>query len=306
VRHTRRALSCKVARRDPRPPEPAVIPAHRLDGPAGAAVVVLSNSLGATWDMWEPQLPALTSRFRVLRYDQRGHGATATPGPGPYTIDRLGADLIELLDHLELARASLTGVSLGGMVALWVAVHHPERVERLVLACTAAELGPPESWLERAAAVRASSPSSLRAALLGRWFTPGYPQRHPGVTALVDRMLGATDAEGYAGCCEAIAAMDQRGDLARVSAPTLVVAGAEDPVTPPARAQELQSGIAGASLLVLPGAAHLANIEQADAFNAALVDHLEGLAATGAEELRAGPTDPPGGPTDPPGGPPAR
>lgn len=263
-----------------------MIPAHHVDGPAGAPVLVLSNSLGTTTAMWEPQLAVLATRFRVVRYEHRGHGGTRPFAPGPYTIAELGTDLVELLDHLGVERASLCGVSLGGMVALWVAAHHPERVERLVLACTAAELGPPGPWAERAVTVRASSPSALREALLGRWFTPGFVERRPEVAEAVTAMLAAADPEGYAGCCEAIGDLDLRPDLAAVAAPTLVVAGAADPVAPPARALELQSGIPGAALTVLAGAAHLANIEQAGAFTDAVVDHLAGRAASRGDAMR--------------------
>lgn len=263
-----------------------MIPSHRVDGPPGAPVLVLSNSLGASSAMWDAQVPLLTTRFRVVRYEQRGHGGTTAPAPGPYTIAELGTDLVELLDHLGVERAAICGVSLGGMVALWVAVHHPQRVEGLVLACTAAELGPPESWAERAASVRAASPSVLTQTLVGRWFTPGFVQRRPEVAGAVAAMLAADDPEGYAGCCEAIGAMDQRPDLGQVAAPTLVIAGADDPVTPPARALELQAGIPGASLVVLAGASHLANIEQPAAFTQAVVDHLAGTVVERGDAMR--------------------
>ncbi|HLH45692.1 MAG TPA: 3-oxoadipate enol-lactonase [Acidimicrobiales bacterium] len=263
-----------------------MIPPHRIDGPDGAPAVVLSNSLGTTWRMWDPQLPTLTQRFRVVRYEHRGHGGTAPPAPGPYRIADLGGDVIELLDHLGVERASICGLSLGGMVALWLAAHHPQRVERLVLACTAAELGPPEGWTERAATVRADSPAAMAPALLWRWFTPGFVGRRPDVAELVTEMLGSAAAEGYAGCCEAIGAMDQRPDLGSVVAPTLVIAGAQDPVTPPARCLELQAGVPGAALVVLPGAAHLANIEQAAAFDEALVGHLAGTSLQRGDAMR--------------------
>lgn len=263
-----------------------MIPSHRVDGPADAPVLVLSNSLGTSSAMWDAQAPVLTTRFRVVRYEQRGHSGTPAPAPGPYTIADLGTDLVELLDHLGVERAALCGVSLGGMVALWVAVHHPERVDGLVLACTAAELGPPDGWAERAATVRAASPSALAETLVGRWFTPGFVQRRPEVAEAVAAMLAADDPEGYAGCCEAIGAMDQRPDLGRVAAPTLVIAGADDPVTPPARAVELQAGIPGASLLVLAGASHLANIEQPAAFTQAVVDHLAGTIVERGDAMR--------------------
>ncbi|MDQ2727995.1 MAG: 4-carboxymuconolactone decarboxylase, partial [Actinomycetota bacterium] len=214
-------------------------------------------------------------RFRVLRYEQRGHGGTPAP-PGPYRIEQLGADVIDLLDHLGEPRASVLGLSLGGMVALCVAANHPERVDRLVLTCTAAHLPPAEGWTERAAHVRADGVLSLYEATLGRWFVPGFIEERPDVADAVHAMLGAVDSEGYAGCCEAIGAMDQRPSLASVTAPTLVIAGADDPTTPPAVGLELASGIAGASFLVLAGAAHLANIASPERYTDAVVDHLTG------------------------------
>lgn len=262
-----------------------MLPTYRVEGPAYAPAVVLGNSLGATSAMWDAQVPALVGRFRVVRYEQRGHGGTAAP-PGPYSMADLGGDVIELLDHLGIEQAALCGVSLGGMVALWVASHHPERVSGLVLSGVAAQLPPAEAWAERAAAVRASGPASLAETLLGRWFTPTFLDGHPEVGSAVRRWLAAADPEGYAGCCEAIGGMDQRGDLAAVTAPTLVVTGAMDPVAPPAVALGLQEGISGSALLVLAHAAHLANIEQPDRFTEAVVDHLAGPPAERGRRAR--------------------
>jgi 3-oxoadipate enol-lactonase len=182
-----------------------VVPSYRIDGPDGAPLLVLANSLGTTSAMWEPQLRLLTGWFRVLRYEHRGHGGTSVP-PGPYTIEQLGDDVLDLLDAVREPRASLCGLSLGGMVAMWLAAHAPERVERLVLCCTAPRLPPAELWAERAATVRQSGPQVLLDALMGRWFTPGFAARRPELARLVAGMLGTVDAEGYAGCCEAIGA----------------------------------------------------------------------------------------------------
>jgi 3-oxoadipate enol-lactonase/4-carboxymuconolactone decarboxylase len=236
--------------------------------------------------MWEPQMPALSRWFRVIRYEHRGHGGTTPPFPGPYTIEQLGGDLLELLDHLGAPHASLCGLSLGGMVALWFASHHPGRVDRLVLACTAAELGPSTQWVERAATVRNADPQVLVGTLRERWFTPGFLDANHEVDRLVTSMLAAVDAEGYAGCCEAIAEVDLRSELGCVAAPTLVIAGSIDPVAPPARGLELQAGIHDASLVVLAGAAHLANLEQAGAFTDALIEHLAGRPAERGEATR--------------------
>jgi len=254
-----------------------VIPVrYELEGPAQAPLLVLSNSLGASSQMWAAQIPSLTGRFRVLRYEQRGHGGTAA-STGPYTIADLGGDVVDLLDHLGEPTASICGLSLGGMVAMWVAAHHADRVDSLVLSCTAPALGPAGAWLERAATVRAGGPGVLLEGLLARWFSGGFVARRPDVAELVASMLGQVDSEGYAGCCEAIAAMDQRGDLERITASTLVIAGAEDPGTPPSIALGIHSSIKGSSLVVIPRAAHLANVEQPDRYNRALLDHLGGL-----------------------------
>ncbi|MGH9061562.1 MAG: alpha/beta fold hydrolase, partial [Acidimicrobiales bacterium] len=241
----------------------------------------------------DAQVPVLAGRFRVLRYEQRGHGGTAPPGPGPYTVADLGGDVVTLLDHLGVARASFCGVSLGGMVGVWLAAHRPERIERLVLACTAARLPPAEGWRERAAHVRRSGTSPQVQGALGRWFTPGFGDRRPETARAVAAMLAGADPEGYAGCCEAIAAMDQRADLARVVAPTLVLAGAEDPVTPPALGLELHQGVAGSALVVVPGAAHLVNVEQPRPFNEAVVAHLAGTAEERGRRLRTEVLGPP-------------
>jgi 3-oxoadipate enol-lactonase/4-carboxymuconolactone decarboxylase len=259
--------------------------AYRLDGPATAPVLLLSNSLGTDAGMWSGQLPAFTSLFQVLRYEQRGHGGSSAV-PGPYTIDELGADAVALLDVLGIERASICGTSLGGMVGMWVAAHHPERVERLVLACTAPALPPAQAWHERAAAARAAGVAPLAGILFPRWFPPGFAEEHPEVLASVVAMLERCDGEGYAGCCEAIASMDQRPSLARITAPTLVLAGADDPVTPPAGALELAGAITGASLVVLAGAAHLANLAQPERFGAAVLDHLSGPAVLRGASIR--------------------
>jgi 3-oxoadipate enol-lactonase / 4-carboxymuconolactone decarboxylase len=255
-----------------------VIPAsYRIEGPAGAPLLILANSLGTTSAMWDPQMPAWTARFRVLRFEHRGHGGTPGP-PGPYRMDELADDLIDLLDHLGEESASICGLSIGGMVALSLASRYPDRVDGLVLACTAAALPTPEAWVERAAAVREKGTDFLLDALLGRWFTPGFVERRPEMGALLKTMLSSADPEGYAGSCEAIGEADLQGALAAVRASTLVLAGALDPVAPPVMALELAEGIQGAALTVLPAAAHLANLEQPDRFAGAVIDHLSGSA----------------------------
>jgi 3-oxoadipate enol-lactonase len=248
---------------------------YSLEGPEGAPVIAFTGSLGTDLTMWKPQSDPLGERFRVVRYDIRGHGSSAVP-PTPYSIADLGTDLIALLDRLEIERVSLCGLSIGGMTSMWAAAHAPERVDRLVLCCTSAQLGPKEAWLERAATVRADGVGAIADAVLARWFTPGFAAGARG-QAVVERMraiLTATPAEGYAGCCEAIAEMDLRGDLPSIAAPTLVLAGKDDPATPPEHGRLIAELIPNARFEVVSNAAHLANIERAELVTAKILRFL--------------------------------
>ncbi|HYW25891.1 MAG TPA: alpha/beta fold hydrolase, partial [Terriglobales bacterium] len=213
-----------------------------LTGPAGAPVVVLGNSMGTTGEVWEPQAGVLGERFRLLRFEHRGHGGSPAP-PGPYTIGELGADVIRLLDDFGVEAASYCGISLGGMIGMWLAAHAPERVGALALCCTSAYLPPAGFWDGRAAQARATGMASISEQVVGRWFTPAFYARNPATVAAFVTTLEGVDPEGYAGCCEAIAAMDLRASLGRISAPVLVIAGAEDPATPPWHAARIASGV---------------------------------------------------------------
>jgi 3-oxoadipate enol-lactonase len=255
------------------PPMSTVELHHTFAGPQDAGVVVLSNSLGTTLAMWEPQAAALARGHRVLRYDLRGHGDSSVP-EAPYSIADLGSDLLALLDRTGTARASLFGVSLGGMVSMWVAAHAPERVDRLILCSTSAVMGPPESWTERAALVRREGTAAVADAVVARWFTRAFAAAQPDVVARIRGQLAATPAEGYAGCCEAIREMDQRPDLPAIAAPTLVIAAEGDPSTPPAHARTIAGLIPGARLEVLDRGAHLVNVEAPDVVNPLVLAHL--------------------------------
>lgn len=224
-------------------------------------VVVLSNSLGTTSGLWDRQLPALEPRFRVVRYEHRGRTS----------VEALARDLLELLDAEGVERAHLCGVSLGGAVAMWLGANVPDRVDRLVLACTTSRFPDPGRYRERAQLVRAEGTTSLVDATLDRWFTPGFAERERFAA-----MLRAAPREEYAACCEAVAAWDFYGRLGEIAAPTLVVAGSEDPTVPPQEAERLAAAIPDARLIVLEGAAHLANAERPDAFNEAVLAHLGG------------------------------
>lgn len=246
---------------------------YELGGREGAPVVAFTGSLGTDLTMWRPQSERLGERFRTLRYDVRGHGASPVP-PGPYSMDELGSDLVALLDRLGVERVSLCGLSIGGMISMWVAAHAPERVERLVLCCTSAKLGPPETWHERAATVRAEGVGAIADAVLGRWFTPPFAAEHPEVIERMRGMLIATAPEGYAGCCEAIAAMDLTPALPSVTAPTLVLAAEQDPSTPPEHGRRVAELIPGARFEVISPAAHIATVERPDLTTAMILRFL--------------------------------
>jgi 3-oxoadipate enol-lactonase len=247
---------------------------YRYDGPRDAPLLALSNSLGTDYRMWEPQLAALTRRFRVLRYDSRGHGASVAPA-GPYTMEGLGRDARDLFDALGIARASFCGLSMGGMVGMWLAANTPERVERLLLCNTAAQMGPPSFWDARIAAVRAGGMRAIAAGVVARWFTADFAAREPQVIERMEQTLAHTPAEGYIACCAAIRDMDQRALLAHIQAPTLVIAGAHDTAATPADGRFLAQSIAGVRLVELD-AAHLSNIEAAGAFTDVALRFLTG------------------------------
>jgi 3-oxoadipate enol-lactonase len=247
---------------------------HALEGPEEAPMLVAANSLGTTLRMWDDQAPALLESFRLLRYDHRGHGDSPVP-PGPYAIGDLGRDVLALMDRLEVERFSFCGLSIGGMAGMWLASEAPERVERLVLCCTAARFAPPEQWDERAETVRADGVGAIANAVLERWFTPPFRESRPEVVEWARGMLSNTPAEGYAGCCEAIRDADLRSRLETIRAPTLVVAGADDPAAPVEEAELIRDSISDAHLVVVEQAAHLANVEQPEAVTQALLEHLE-------------------------------
>jgi 3-oxoadipate enol-lactonase len=248
---------------------------YEASGPATAPVLVLAGSLGTDRSMWDPQVAPLASRFRVVRYDLRGHGESPVP-PAPYSVADLGEDLLALLDRLEIERASLCGLSIGGMTSMWVAARAPERVERMVLCSTTAWFGSAASaaYAERAAIVRERGLEELADSVVARWFTAKFREAERDVVARMRRILVATPPEGYAGCCEAIAAMDLRPELSSISVPTLVVAAEDDPATPPQHGRAVADGIAGAAFTVVPSAAHLASIERAELVTTLLLRFL--------------------------------
>jgi 3-oxoadipate enol-lactonase len=251
----------------------AVAVSYTVDGAADAPVVVLSNSLGATRAMWDPQVPALAERYRVVTYDTRGHGESPAPA-GPYTLDDLVDDLVALLDEVGAERAHVAGLSLGGMIGMRLAVRNPERVHRLAVLCTSAKPDP-QPFLDRAATVRSGGTAPLAPTVAGRWVTPPFAAEHPKLVARLEAMIAGADDEGYAACCEVVAGVDLREDLARITAPTLVVSGAEDLALPPEHQRLIVDGIPGAELLTVSPAAHLANLERTLEVTGALLGHFD-------------------------------
>lgn len=248
---------------------------YLLEGPAGAPVLVLSNSLGTDLHMWDAQVPAFTRHFRVLRYDTRGHGQSLV-SEGPYRIEQLGRDVLALLDALDIPKAHFCGLSMGGLIGQWLAINAPERIQRLVLCNTAAKIGTPEVWNPRIDAVLtggAQAMADLRDASISRWFTPDFAEAQPEKVEAIVGMLARTSPQGYAANCAAVRDADFREQLAVIQAPTLVVCGSGDPVTTPEHGRFMQARIAGAELVEFP-AAHLSNVQAGEAFSQRVLTFL--------------------------------
>jgi 3-oxoadipate enol-lactonase len=246
---------------------------HEVIGPDDAPPLLMGGSLGTTLRMWDRQRP-LSEQLRLVPFDHRGHGGSSVPPP-PYEIAGLGRDVLELMDSLGLERASYCGLSIGGMVGMWLAAAAPERIDRLVLIATSPYMPPASLWQERAAAVlEAGSVEPIADAVLERWLTPPYVAEHPEVRSELRGMLVGTPAAGYAACCGAIERMDLRDQLGAITAPTLVVSGSEDPATPPEGGEQIAVAIPNARHEVVSGAAHLAAVEQPQPINRLILEHL--------------------------------
>ncbi|AOG22015.1 3-oxoadipate enol-lactonase [Acidovorax sp. RAC01] len=251
-----------------------------VDGDAAAPALVLGNSLGTTLEMWEPQVPAFSQAFRVIRYDTRGHGGSPVT-PGPYSFEELGLDVLAILDALGVDKASFCGISMGGHTGLWLGVHAGHRLQALAVCNSAARIGALGPWMERAAMVRSAGAAGMRTladSAPGRWFTNEFAQAQPAVVHAAQEWIAGIEPEGYAACCEALGASDLRNALGRITTPTLLLAGDADPVTTVADAQAMQAGIPGSKLAVVP-ASHLSNLEAPQAFSAAVLGFLAGTAA---------------------------
>jgi 3-oxoadipate enol-lactonase len=247
---------------------------HRFDGPDDAPVIALSSSLGTTNELWDPQAAELAKSFRVLRYDHRGHGRSDVP-PGPYTVERLSTDVVELLDRLGVGSVTFCGLSLGGAVGMWLSSRMPERVERLVLCCTSARFADREFWLERARTVRERGVAAVADVVLERWFTAAFRAKEPETVERFRGLLLSTPREGYAACCDALAEWDFRDELRTIGAPTLVVVAEHDLSAPPEHGELIARRVLGAGLVAVLGAAHLANVEQPEAITQAIAAHAQ-------------------------------
>lgn len=246
----------------------------RVDGPSDAPPLLLCNSLGTDLTSWDPQLERWRSGRRVLRFDQRGHGASQAPPP-PYGLDRLGRDALAVLDGCDAERADVCGISLGGLVALWLAATAPDRVRRLVLADTGLRIGTEHAWRQRAEVVRAGGMEAVTDLVLARFFSDTFRGSRDPALDRVARMLQQAPVDGYVGSCEALATADLTAAAADVRAPTLVIVGTADEATPLDDARRLHAALPDAELVELEGAGHLANLERPVAFADAVAAHLD-------------------------------
>jgi 3-oxoadipate enol-lactonase len=242
----------------------------QAEGPASDPALLFSNSLGSDLDLWLPQLDAVRDR-RVIRYDTRGHGRST--GTSSWTIDLLGEDAVAVLDAAGVKTADFVGISLGGLTGMWLGVHAPDRVGKLVLANTGAKIGTPETWNQRISAVQTQGLEAIADSVLARWFTPGFAATHPGTVARIRHTFVHTSPQGYIACCEALREADLRNQIAAIRSPVLVVTGTHDLSTPPALGELVRTRIDGARLVELD-AAHISNVEQSGAFNKAMLEFL--------------------------------
>lgn len=246
----------------------------RVDGPEGAPAIAFLNSLGTDLRLWDPQVDALRSSFRTVRHDSRGHGASDAP-KGPYSIELLGGDVVSLLDAFEIERVHVCGVSMGGLVALWLAANHPERIGRAIFVSTAVKIGSKDRWDERIRALEAGGMESIRDMVMNRLVTSSFRERSPEVARRVEATLVSTPPHGYAASCLAVRDADLTNEVGRIRAPSLVVVGADDVGISQQEAETLNQRIAGSELVVLEDASHLCNIEQPQRFNHAILGFLE-------------------------------
>ena len=245
---------------------------YEQSGAVSGPVLVLSNSLGSNLHMWDKVLPWLEKSLRILRYDTRGHGKSSVP-PAPYSIEQMGSDLLLLMDHLSIDRVHVCGLSLGGLVSIWLGIHAPERFERMIFANTAARIGTRDVWEQRIAMVQSSGMAVLALQTVERWITPAYREQHPAEMETIRQMLAATDPAGYCGCCATLRDTDLRGEIAAIEAPCLVITGTHDPATPPSDGQAIHSALRNSNYVEFDSA-HLSAWEKAEEFAGAVLAFL--------------------------------
>jgi 3-oxoadipate enol-lactonase len=241
---------------------------YQIEGPAHAPALVLSNSLGTNFAMWDAQIPELRQHFRVLRYDTRGHGQSEVT-PGPYSFEQLGRDVLALADETDIGNFLFCGLSMGGVTGMWLGIHAGKRLHKLVLCSTGAKIGNDEIWDARIETVRKGGTKSIAAGVMERWFTPRFRESAPEIVKRVKQTVESTSTEGYIACCAALREVDLRESIAAIASPTLVISGTHDLATPPADGRFIVQHIPGARYVELD-AAHLLNIEQQDRFTAEL------------------------------------
>jgi 3-oxoadipate enol-lactonase len=244
----------------------------RVEGRQSGPTLMLSNSLGCTLQMWEPQMKALTQLFRVIRYDRRGHGKSGV-SPGPYSMERFGRDVLAILDDLNIEKVHWCGLSMGGMVGQWLGANAPDRLDKMVLANTACYYADPTNWLNRIKAVNEGGIAAIADTVIATWLSADFREREPQASMEMKAMLLASPVQGYLACCEALSRLDQRELLPRIKSPTLVIAGRYDQATPIAAGELIRSRIPRASMTILD-AAHISNVEQPHAFTEAVVGFL--------------------------------
>ena len=237
-------------------------------GDANKPAVIFSNSLGTNYGMWQQQFNHFKNDYLVICYDTRGHGASTAP-QGPYSIEQLGQDVIHLLDHLNINKATFCGISMGGLTGQWLAIHQPERFNHVIVCNTAAKIGQEQAWLDRATLVREQGLSPIAATAASRWFTNPFIQSQATIVETLSNDLAASSAEGYANCCEALAKADLREQLKDITVPVLIVAGIQDPVTTVTDGQFMLDRIPNAQMFEI-NASHISNIECPNEFNQAV------------------------------------
>ena len=244
----------------------------KIEGPENAPVLMLSNSIAADLSMWDPQAPEFAKRFRLIRYDRRGHGASGVP-KAPYSMEAMGRDVLAVLDKLGIKSINWCGLSMGGMVGQWLGANAPERIDKLILCNTHYYYADKAPWNDRIKAAREKGMAALAPAFMERWFTKDFREGHPEAIARMAAVFAATPLEGFVGCCDAGRDMDHRDLLGRIKAPTLVIAGRQDFATPLQANEEICAKIPGATIAVLD-TAHISNLGQPQAFTKAVLDFL--------------------------------